>query len=169
MTGVALSYGHVLYISDPENTHLQVKKDILWYGLILALALVLLRWLEYRALLWESPFHFGIILLAILFLGAGVWLGTRASGAKPSASTTLPIQPDPPAVTSEDLGISRREQEVLALIIAGHSNQEIADQLHISITTVKSHVSSIYQKLDVQRRTQAVQKARQLGLTRYEV
>jgi len=146
-----------------------VKKDILWYGLILAVALVLLRWLEYRALLWESPFNIGIILLAVLFLGVGVWLGVRASGTKTPASATVPIQPDPPRVTSEDLGISQREQEVLELIIVGHSNREIADQLHISITTVKSHVSSIYQKLDVQRRTQAVQKARQLGLNRYEV
>jgi len=115
-------------------------------------------------MLWESPFNIGIILLAVLFLVVGVWLGMRTTGAKSESPTITEHGITKLAAKSEDFGISQREYEVLELLVAGHSNQEIADQLHISITTVKSHVSSIYQKLDVQRRTQAVQKARQLGL-----
>ena len=62
------------------------------------------------------------------------------------------------------LGITLREQEVLGLLAAGKSNKEIADKLGISPNTVKTQVASLYQKLEVQRRTQAVQKARELAL-----
>jgi len=60
--------------------------------------------------------------------------------------------------------LSSREVEVLKLIEAGHSNQEIADRLFISLFTVKSHIQRLSGKLEVQRRTQAVFKAKSLGL-----
>ncbi len=62
------------------------------------------------------------------------------------------------------LGISEREGDVLTLLAAGHSNQEIADHLFISPNTVKTHLHKLYQKLEVSRRGQAVQKARSLHL-----
>jgi ATP/maltotriose-dependent transcriptional regulator MalT len=62
------------------------------------------------------------------------------------------------------LGISGRESDVLTLLATGHSNQEIADQLFISPNTVKTHLHQLYQKLDVSRRGQAVEKARSLRL-----
>jgi len=64
----------------------------------------------------------------------------------------------------ERLGISKREHEVLALISKGLSNQEIADKLFVSLNTVKTHSSNIFQKLGVSRRTQAVQRAKELRL-----
>jgi LuxR family maltose regulon positive regulatory protein len=60
--------------------------------------------------------------------------------------------------------LSAREQEVLALIAAGCSNQEIADRLIISVATVRKHVENIHGKLGVQSRTQAAARARALGL-----
>ncbi len=60
--------------------------------------------------------------------------------------------------------LSAREIEVLSLIAAGQSNQEIAEQLCLALNTVKRHAYNIYAKLDVRKRTQAVSKARQLGL-----
>lgn len=60
--------------------------------------------------------------------------------------------------------LSRREIEVLRLIEAGHSNQEIADRLVLSIFTVKSHIQRMTNKLEVKRRTQAVAKAKALGV-----
>lgn len=60
--------------------------------------------------------------------------------------------------------LSSREQEVITLIATGLSNQQISDTLKISLHTVKAHTQSIYRKLDVERRTQAVAKAKQLGL-----
>jgi LuxR family maltose regulon positive regulatory protein len=60
--------------------------------------------------------------------------------------------------------LSTREVEVLELIAEGHSNQEIAAKLHLSLNTVKVHSSNIYGKLGVNSRTQAVAKAKTLGI-----
>jgi DNA-binding NarL/FixJ family response regulator len=57
-----------------------------------------------------------------------------------------------------------REIEILRLIASGLSNQEIADQLHLSLGTVKWHINHLYGKLQVRRRTEAVARARSLGL-----
>jgi LuxR family maltose regulon positive regulatory protein len=64
--------------------------------------------------------------------------------------------PDTPAP------LTKREEEVLALIAAGYSNKQIAGELVISLGTVKRHISNIYRKLGVRRRTQAVARAREL-------
>ena len=60
--------------------------------------------------------------------------------------------------------LSRRELEILGLIAKGLSNQEIADRLFISLSTVKGHNLSIFGKLQVQRRAEAIVRARELGL-----
>jgi ATP/maltotriose-dependent transcriptional regulator MalT len=62
------------------------------------------------------------------------------------------------------LGISKREHEVLELMAKGLSNQEIADNLFVSLNTIKTHSSNLFIKLQVGRRTQAVQKGKELGL-----
>jgi len=63
------------------------------------------------------------------------------------------------------LPLSPREREILALVVTGASNKEIADQLCLAEGTVKNHVTNILTKLDVRDRTQAALRARQLGLT----
>jgi LuxR family maltose regulon positive regulatory protein len=60
--------------------------------------------------------------------------------------------------------LSHREVEVLKLIAQGRSNQEIGEQLFLAVSTVKGHNRSIFSKLHVQRRTEAVARARDLGL-----
>jgi LuxR family maltose regulon positive regulatory protein len=60
--------------------------------------------------------------------------------------------------------LSEREIEVLQIIALGKTNQEIARQLFVSPGTIKAHTSSIYRKLDVANRTEAVARARQIGL-----
>jgi LuxR family maltose regulon positive regulatory protein len=60
--------------------------------------------------------------------------------------------------------LSERELEVLGLMAEGRSNAEIAEQLVVALGTVKAHTSSIYRKLDVRGRTEAVVKASELGL-----
>ncbi|HTW13180.1 MAG TPA: response regulator transcription factor [Solirubrobacteraceae bacterium] len=62
------------------------------------------------------------------------------------------------------LGLSEREREVLGLMAAGSTNPEIAAVLHLSPHTIKEHTSSLYRKLEVRNRTEAVQKAQRLGL-----
>ena len=71
------------------------------------------------------------------------------------------------AARTEDglpIAFSAREVQILSLIAAGKSNQEISAELYLALTTVKHHASNIYAKLQVNKRTQAVSKARQLGL-----
>ena len=62
------------------------------------------------------------------------------------------------------MGLSEREREVLALMAAGSTNPEIAAALHLSPHTVKEHTSSVYRKLGVRNRIEAVQRAQRLGL-----
>jgi ATP/maltotriose-dependent transcriptional regulator MalT len=60
------------------------------------------------------------------------------------------------------LGLSKREHQILQLISEGLSNQQMAAQLYISENTIKKHISNLFLKLDVERRTEAVKKARAL-------
>jgi two-component system, NarL family, response regulator LiaR len=62
------------------------------------------------------------------------------------------------------LGLSKRELEVLELMAKGHSNEEIAKELFLSVPTIKTHGTNLFEKLDVKRRTQAVEKAKKLEL-----
>ncbi|VVP71949.1 HTH-type transcriptional regulator MalT [Pseudomonas fluorescens] len=71
---------------------------------------------------------------------------------------------DGPAATLDANPLSGRELEVLGLIAQGNSNQQIAEQLFISLHTVKTHARRIHSKLGVERRTQAVATAKKLGL-----
>lgn len=79
--------------------------------------------------------------------------------ATPDSSLT---PEDTPALAEP---LSARESEILQLIVAGKTNQEIADQLFIALDTVKRHVTHIYSKLNVDRRPQAIARAQELGLT----
>ena len=65
-----------------------------------------------------------------------------------------------------DSPLTDRELDILNGVAAGLSNQEIAEQSHVSLSTVKTHLRNIYGKLEVKRRTQAVERARQLQLLR---
>ena len=62
------------------------------------------------------------------------------------------------------LELSKRELEILNLLAQGHSNQEIAAKLFVSLSTVKTHNQNLFEKLDVKRRIQAVEKAKRLNL-----
>ena len=64
------------------------------------------------------------------------------------------------------VSLSSREIEVLELVAAGRSNSEVAEQLFVSETTVKSHLAHIFSKLDVSSRTAAVSEARRKGILR---
>ena len=138
-----------------------MKLTIFLYGLSLAALVALLKFFEYRLFVRDLSVEVYISVIAILFTALGVWVGLRLTRKK-----IVLVSPDFQMDTSvlTQLGISKREQEVLDLISKGLSNQEIADKLFVSINTVKSHSSNLFQKLDVSRRTQAIQKAKALKL-----
>ena len=82
--------------------------------------------------------------------------------AEPQVVTALLKKASPTGDLVEPL--SERELEVLHLIAMGRTNKEIAQQLIVSLGTVKAHTASIFRKLDVANRTEAVAQARQLGI-----
>jgi ATP/maltotriose-dependent transcriptional regulator MalT len=106
--------------------------------------------------------------VAVLFTAIGIWVGLKLTKGKPiffkEVDTTPPtIKFDVDGIL-EKYNISKREHEVLILIAKGLSNKEIASTLFLSTNTIKTHSSNLFAKLDVKRRTQAVQKALELGL-----
>lgn len=135
-----------------------VKKLIAKYGLLLAAGAFALQWLENQYALKLFSTEIYTVLLAALFTGIGVWIGNRLSGRV----VTVPFEPNSRVIAT--LGLSVREIEVLHLLAEGGSNDEIARRLSVSTSTVKTHLVHLYQKLDVMRRTQAVQKARSLQI-----
>jgi two-component system, NarL family, response regulator LiaR len=140
-------------------------KTILIYGLAMAVLLGLLKYIEYQYFVRYIPLEFYVGIVAIFFTAIGIWAGlklTRPKIIREIVETNKPFRLD--EANLEKLGISRREYEVLELIAAGHSNQEIAEKLFVSTSTVKTHVSNVLVKLDARRRTQAIQRAKELGL-----
>ena len=133
---------------------------IVLYGAILAAASLGLRWLEYRYLVRAYPVEVYVALVALAFLGLGVWAGSRLFRRADAESF------EPNRRVQQTLGISDRELEVLALLAAGRSNKEIAKRLELSPNTVKTHVAKLYEKLEARRRTEAVLRARELGMIR---
>jgi DNA-binding CsgD family transcriptional regulator len=136
-------------------------RTILIYGLLLAALAVGLQWLEFQYLVRTHATETYVALIAAGFLGVGVWAGAR-----------LFRRPTPPGEFVENtrvektLGISERELEVLKLLAAGQSNKEIARQLDVSPNTVKTHIARLFEKLPAKRRTEAILRARELGVIR---
>jgi NarL family two-component system response regulator LiaR len=139
--------------------------NILIYGLSLGLLLAALQVFQYRWVYIKNASEWYTGLIAVLFMVIGIWAGQKIIRKKATPDT---IAPTPVFQTSEaamaKFGITPRELEVLQLIALGHSNQEIADQLFVSLNTIKTHISNVLAKLDAERRTQAIQKAKTLGL-----
>ena len=128
--------------------------------MLLAIAAVGLQWLDYRRLAMAHPGANYVFLIALAFLALGLFIGARVI-ARPAAA---PFDGNPPALAS--LGISPRELRVLEELAAGHSNKEIAARLHVSPHTVKTHVARLLEKLEAKRRTDAIARARELGILR---
>jgi len=131
---------------------------IVIYGLALATGALALQWLEYKFFVRAFSVEIYIGLIALAFAALGLWAGLRLARHPP------PARFEKNALALAALGITQREQQVLAHLAAGKSNKEIALALGVSPNTVKTQIASLYQKLEVQRRTQAVQKARELAL-----
>lgn len=135
-----------------------MKRTIAIYALALAAGAFLLEWLEYRFVTRVFSSEIYIVLIAVIFIALGAWIGYRLT-RRPAP---LAFERNDAAISS--LGITAREYQTLELVAAGHSNKEIARILSVSPNTVKTHLAKIYEKLEVQRRTQAVQKAKELAL-----
>lgn len=140
-----------------------MRKTIIIYGLAMAILLGLLKLVEYQYFVRDLPLEFYIGVIAALFTALGIWAGLRLTRQEVKIiDTSLPFELDESNLRK--LGISKREHEVLELVSRGLSNQEIADTLFVSTSTIKTHVSSILAKLDATRRTQAISRAKELRI-----
>ena len=146
-----------------------MKKHILIYGLCGGLLIVLLKLIEYRFLIVEHSIEIYGGLIALMFAVLGIWLGLKLTKTKETIVVREVLLPAPHSFTLDEvklreLGITRRELEILELIAGGLSNREIAEKLFVSENTVKTHSSRLFDKLSAKRRTQAVQLGKELGL-----
>jgi DNA-binding NarL/FixJ family response regulator len=138
-------------------------KRIALYGVLLAVGTLALQWLDYKRLAREHSEAFYLFLIAAMFLAIGVFVGVRVF-SRSSVQTSKTFNGNPQAVSS--LGLTDRELTVLQALADGHSNKEIAVQLNISPNTIKTHVARIFEKLEAKRRTDAINRARELGILR---
>jgi DNA-binding CsgD family transcriptional regulator len=153
-----------------KNLLLRNKAAII-YSICLGLLLFLLKWLELRFIIFDHSFEIYIGCIAVIFTALGIWLALKLS--KPKIETVV-VEKEVYINRNEDfvldtslvaqLELSKRELEILGLLAEGHSNQEIAVKIFVSLSTVKTHIQNIFEKLEVKRRTQAVEKARRLSL-----
>ena len=156
----------------PDNKNfLQRNKATIVYSISLAILLFLLKWLELRFIIFDHSFEIYIGFIAVIFTALGIWLALKLS--KPKIETVV-VEKEVYVNRNENfvldtslvsqLELSKRELEILGLLAQGHSNQEIAAKLFVSLSTVKTHIQNLFEKLDVKRRTQAVEKAKRLNL-----
>ncbi len=157
-------------MTDNKNFLLR-NKAVIVYSISLALLLFLLKWLELRFIIFDHSFEIYIGCIAVIFTALGIWLALKLS--KPKIETIV-VEKEVYVNNNENfvpdtsligqLEISKRELEILALLSQGLSNQEIAAKLFVSLSTVKTHNQNLFEKLDVKRRIQAVEKAKRLNL-----
>jgi NarL family two-component system response regulator LiaR len=156
-----------------------MKRHVLIFGLVGGLLIATLQYTEYRFVIIEHSVELYGALVAILFATFGIWLGLRITRSREAVRETVretvvvrevlvpaeaPAGFAPNTAQQQALGITAREFEILTLVARGLSNREIATQLFVSENTVKTHCARTFDKLGAARRTQAVQRGKELGL-----
>lgn len=146
-----------------------MKRIILVYGVCGGLLIAALQFVEYRFLVLEHSLEIYGGLVAAIFAAVGVWLGLSLTKTKEVLVVReVPVPASAAFVRDEakvaELGITPRELEILELIATGLSTREVAAKLFVSENTVKTHTGRLFGKLQVNRRTQAVDQGKRLGI-----
>lgn len=169
----AATFAAPMKAKTPISSFLLQRETLLLAG-SLGLLLAILRWVEQQFLVVHPAADLYSLFLALVFLLAGVALamlvrkrlqpGVTAQAETPVTEARITDQWGDPEEVRKRLGLTRREMEVLQAMARGESNQEIADRLHVSLSTIKTHASGVLSKLGAERRTQAIELARKQGL-----
>ena len=148
-------------------------KHIILYGLILAILVFVLKWLQWKFVILDNSIDIYVGLIAIFFTILGIWISSQLVKSKVE---TVIIEKEVIINSEEEfkinekelkkLNLSTREYQVLQLLTQGQSNAEIAQNLFLSISTVKTHISNLFVKMDVKSRTQAIEKSKRLKITK---
>lgn len=154
-----------------------MRRHVLIFGLVGGLLIATLQYAEYRLVIIEHSVELYSTLVAILFATFGIWLGLRITRTRETIRETVMLREvlvpaeaaalkpfAPNTAHQRAIGITARELEILTLIARGLSNREIATRLFVSENTVKTHCARAFDKLGAARRTQAVQRGKELGL-----
>ena|SRR5689334_9861385 len=136
------------------------RQVVIW-GAAGGILIALLKLIEYKHFVHEYPSEVYGGLVALIFTAVGIYLGLRWTRTTRTAATA-PFVAD--EAKRREIGLTPREHEILGLIAQGLSNREIGEKLFVSENTVKTHSSRLFEKMQVNRRVQAVQRGKELGL-----
>ncbi len=151
---------------------LKPAKSVFLYAALMALLVFALKWMQWKYLIVDHSVDIYVGLIAVFFTLLGIWVASQLT--KPKIETVVVekqvyvVSPESFVLNEEELtklNLTTREYEVLQQLSKGLSNAEIAEQLFLSLSTVKTHVSNLLFKMDVKNRTQAIEKAKRLRLT----
>jgi DNA-binding CsgD family transcriptional regulator len=144
-----------------------MKQVIIGFGLLILALLILFHLPHISPFDTNNSNGIWIAIFSIMFLVIGIILSSKLF------TRTLVIEgQNPTAINYNQLlksGISKREADILLLIDEGLSNQQIADKLFISENTVKKHISNLFLKLNVERRTEAIKRAKELSVAKTDL
>jgi two-component system, NarL family, response regulator LiaR len=141
--------------------------QLILYGVCMALLLFILKWLELRFVIIDHALEVYVGTIALIFTGLGIWLAVKIVKPKVTVIEKEIYVSVPFTVNTKELellNLSKRELEVLQLMAEGLSNKEIADRLFVSLSTIKTHSNNLFDKMNVERRTQAIDKAKRLRI-----
>ncbi|SHI74831.1 response regulator transcription factor [Algibacter luteus] len=136
-----------------------MKKTIIVFSLLILALLVLFQFIKYTLVSGDLQTEYVMAIIAIIFFGIGIFINKKAQNKQQTS-----VKKEINYKKIEDLGLSKREYEVLQQVASGLSNQEIADKLFVSESTIKTHVSNVLVKLNAKRRTQAIQISKALNI-----
>lgn len=145
------------------------SRSILVYAFSLAVLVFMLKWMQYKYLIVDYSIDIYVGLIALFFTAFGIWIATQLSNFYQAPANVSELK-EPIAHIAIDVKLlekynfTNREYEVLQQISKGYSNSEIAENLFLSLSTIKTHASNLYSKLEVKRRTQAIEKAKRLKI-----
>ena len=143
------------------------NKHTILYAIALALLLFLLKWLELKLIIVDNAYEIYMGAIAVFFTVLGIWLALKLTKPKTVVVEKQVYINNGPEFTInqtelDKLGLSKRELDVLQLMAEGLSNQEISERLFVSLNTIKTHSAKVFEKMEVKRRTQAVEMAKRL-------
>ena len=152
----------------PSNLLAKNKHTIL-YAIALALLLFLLKWLELKLIIVDNAYEIYMGAIAVFFTVLGIWLALKLTKPKTVVvEKQVYVNNGPEFIINqtevEKLGLSKRELDVLQLMAEGLSNQEISERLFVSLNTIKTHSAKVFEKMEVKRRTQAVEMGKRLSI-----
>ncbi|MBL0683936.1 response regulator transcription factor [Aquimarina mytili] len=135
-----------------------MKKTIFIFAALVVALLTLFQLSKYSVFTGSTSIEIVIAIIAIIFFIIGVIINKRVLHKQKTLTHTIDHK------KIQELGLSKREYEVLCEIASGLSNKEIAEKLFVSESTIKTHVSNVLVKLDAKRRTQAIQIAKEFQI-----